>query len=87
MHESNWGDQIVHSLAVKAGAPYGSEVTKVVSEIMEGEAQGRWVLEFWTAFEVTTVDGEEQVHYLPGGLRQLLEDAVRNSITIEIEEF
>lgn len=87
MYCDNYGDHILHDLAVKAGAPYGSEVTKVVSEIMEGEAHGRWVLEFWTAFEVTTVDGEEQVHYLPGGLRQLLEDAVRGSITIEIEEF
>lgn len=81
----NYGDHLIHDLAVKAGAPYGSEVTKVVSEILEGEAHGHWVLEVWTGFYVTTVDGQEELHWLAGGLEKLLQAAVRDSITVEVE--
>lgn len=83
----NYGDHIIHEMAVKAGAPYGSEVTKVVDDIMEGEAHGHWVLEPWTGFETISPDGKEEVHWMAGYFWRMFYEAARESVTVEVSEF
>lgn len=81
----NYGDLILNDLAVKAGATYGSEVVKVVEEILEGESDGRWALEIWTGFHTLNLDGQEELHWLAGDLRHHVSAAVWDSVTIEVE--
>lgn len=86
MHVDNWGDHIIHALAVKAGAPYGSEVLKVTTEFFDREEPGIWSIEVYAAFHVLTDAGEEQVYFLPGAPRQLVATAVWESTTIAIRD-
>lgn len=86
MNYGNWGDHIIHELAVKAGAPYGSHVLKVTTEFFDREEPGIWSMEVYAAFHVLTDDWEEKVYYLPGTPQQLMATAVWESTTVPIQD-